>query len=399
MTLIAMQLACAFAAADAPAFPLTFVFQDPDGVPLAGQRVQLEFLDYAPGDPPPSTPGQIWDLTTDAEGRAAVEGPVGDYRINVDGHVFKPRIHSAEQNVVTLRLPGLAEPPAEYKLPFAAATVEEARVWQEQVRARLREIVEAQNSRQDHPLNPELVGAWEEMGSYRRRTVHFVGNEGQRVEATLTVPDGDGPFPAMVCLHGHGGSRDMVHDAGSIYHGLAAEFATRGFVTIAPSLEHREYAPNHLWNLMRLVDVLETLEYVDEGRIGAAGLSMGGEWTMWLSVMDPRIKAAVVSGWMCTTEGVLSIRNCPCWMPPGLRELCDIAEVHILFAPRPMLFESAVEDECFPVRCTEEGFAKVLHGYEVLGAPDSVKQHTFPGGHAWNGGQAYDFIERALESS
>lgn len=397
MTLIALQLACALAAADAPIVPLTFLFQNADGAAMAEQQVRVEYLNYAAGEAPPAIPGRTWNLTTDAEGRATLEGAIGDYCIEVDGHIFKPRIHSAEQSAVTLRLPGLAEPPAAFELPFAAATAEEARVWQEQVRARLREIVAAQNPKQDHPLDVELVGEWEEMGSYRRRTVHFEGNEGQRVEATLTVPDGDGPFPAMVCLHGHGGSREMVHDSGSIYHGLAAEFATRGFVTLAPSLEHREYAPNHLWNLKRLVDVLETLEYVDEGRIGAAGLSMGGEWTMWLSVMDPRIKAAVVSGWMCTTEGVLSIRNCPCWMPPGLRELCDIAEVHILFAPRPMLFESAVEDGCFPIRTTEEGFAKIRRGYEVMDAGEKVKQHTFPGGHAWNGGQAYDFIERALK--
>ena len=83
-------------------------------------------------------------------------------------------------------------------------------------------------------------------------------------------------------------------------------------------------------------------------------------------------------------------------MPPGLLELCDIAEVHILIAPRPLLFESAIADACFPIRYTEEGYRKVLRGYSVLGAPENVRQHTFPGGHAWNGGVAYDFISRAL---
>ena len=85
-------------------------------------------------------------------------------------------------------------------------------------------------------------------------------------------------------------------------------------------------------------------------------------------------------------------------MPPGLREVCDIAEVHILIAPRPLLFESAVSDGCFPIVCTEEGYRKVLRGYGVLGAPLDVRQHTFPGGHAWNGGVAYTFIERALKT-
>ena len=118
---------------------------------------------------------------------------------------------------------------------------------------------------------------------------------------------------------------------------------------------------------------------------------------MWLTTCDTRVKAAVVSGWMCSTEGVLRVPNCPCWMPPGLLDLCDIAEVHILTAPRPLLFESAIEDNCFPIDATRAGFEKVRAGYRVFGAENQVQQHTFPGGHAWNGGEAYTFMEQALK--
>ncbi|HOZ49356.1 MAG TPA: hypothetical protein PLO37_19370 [Candidatus Hydrogenedentes bacterium] len=285
--------------------------------------------------------------------------------------------------------------PESYLMPFTAATEAEARAWQDQVRTRLLGLVEAQNPRSDRPLDVE-VGGFAQKEGYRQADVTYTSNEGERLEATLTIPDGDGPFPAMVCLHGHGGDRHKVHDAGTEYHGFAAEYARRGFVTIAPSLAHFTYAANQLWNLMRQVDMTEQRPEVDTERIGVAGLSMGGEWSMWLAASDLRLKAAVVSGWMCTTEGVLSKPNCVCWLLPGLLETCDVAEVHILIAPRPVLFESAIEDGCFPVACTRDGYRKIVRGYDVFGVSMKARQHTFPGGHAWNGGIAYGFMEEAL---
>lgn len=330
--------------------------------------------------------------STDKNGHIVIEADYGDYEIDLAGHRFAARLWRGTSASVPLRRPPTPEPPASFQMPFDAAR---ARLWQKNVRQRLFELVTAQNPRRDHPLDLR-VGESIDRGPYSECTVTLAGNEDTPIEATLTKPHGPGPFPALVCLHGHGGDRAAVHDPDSIYRGLAAEFACRGFVTLAPSLWHCEYASNQLWNLMRLVDALETLPYVDPARIGCAGLSMGGEWTMWLTAMDLHIKAAVVSGWMCSTEGVLSIHNCPCWMTPGLLELCDIAEVHILIAPRPLLFESALADGCFPIRYTEEGYRMVLRGYRALGAPDQVRRHTFPGGHAWNGALAYRFLERVL---
>ena len=297
--------------------------------------------------------------------------------------------------LLSLTLSAAVQPPEEFQMPFVTKDAAAAKEWQTRVRARLLEIVESANPREDLPLNVEL-GEPEQVDNYTKTDLRFSGNENQTIEATLTVPKGGGPFPAIVCLHGHGGNREKVHDPTTEYKGFAGEYARRGFVTLAPTLAHCKYAANQLWNLMRLVDILEQQPFVDKDRIGAAGLSMGGEWTMWLAACDLRIKAAVVSGWMCTTEGVLRVPNCECWMTPGLLELCDIAEVHILIAPRPLLFQSAWEDGCFPIDATLAGCHKVLRGYKVLGAPLNVRQHTFPGGHAWNGDVAYAFMEHAL---
>jgi hypothetical protein len=147
---------------------------------------------------------------------------------------------------------------------------------------------------------------------------------------------------------------------------------------------------------MRCVDILEARRDVDPKRIGVGGLSMGGEWTMWLAACDQRIAAAVVSGWMCTTEGVFAVPNCICWQLPGFVELMDVCEVHLAIAPRPVVFESAGEDGCFPIRYAKEGFARIRAGYKVFGAEGAVAQDIWTAGHEWHGAVAYPAIDKAL---
>ena len=100
---------------------------------------------------------------------------------------------------------------------------------------------------------------------------------------------------------------------------------------------------------------------------------------------------------MCTTQGVFSVPNCECWELPGFVELMDVCEVHLLLAPRPVLFESAEQDGCFPIKFTRQGFARVRAGYRVFGAAEnSVQQDTWPSGHEWHGQVAYPFVDKVL---
>jgi len=290
--------------------------------------------------------------------------------------------------------------PKQYHMPFKATTREQAVAWQRRARARLFELVEAQEPRvstRDVPVDLR-VGRPEDKADYLLFPVSFQGSNrvGKRYRARLCVPKGAGPFPAMLCLHGHGGSAEKVLDPKTNYHGFADRFARGGYVVLAPSFPHRPYAANTLWDLMRCVDVLAARPEVDPERIGAGGLSMGGEWTMWVAACDLRLKVAVVSGWMCTTEGVFSVHNCKCWRLPGFVELMDVCEVHLLIAPRPLLCESAERDGCFPIRYTRQGFARIRAGYKVFGAEGAVAQDVFPGTHEWHGTQAYPLVDKAL---
>ncbi len=290
--------------------------------------------------------------------------------------------------------------PAKFEMPFTATTKEQAIEWQKRARARLLDLVERQATRisTDEVALDVRSGEPRDMGNYTLYPQRFRGSNrtGVFYHFRLAIPKGKGPFPAMLCLHGHGGKADEVFDPKTIYHGFADTFARGGYVVLAPSLPHHQYAAMALWDLMRCVDILAERPEVDPKRIGVAGLSMGGEWTMWLAACDERLRVAVVSGWMCTTEGVLSVPNCACWRLPGFVELMDVCEVHLLIAPRPLLFESAERDGCFPIRYTREGFARVRAGYKVFGAEDAVAQDTWDAGHEWHGAVAYGFVDKVL---
>ena len=303
----------------------------------------------------------------------------------------------------TLAQEGLKRLPKEFDMPFQATTVEDAQKWQNEAREKLFGFVEVFCPRKcvkEMSLDVKIEST-EELAFYTKYRISYMGNEGSRKTAILTVPKGkgEGTFPAILALHGHGGNEDVVFDPKGIYKGFAHDFARGGYVVLAPSLEHFQYAGMQLWNLIRLVDILESRPEVDKERLGVAGLSMGGEWTMWVAACDLRLKAAVVSGWMCTHEGCLSVPNCECWEMPGFFTLMDVCEINLLLAPRPVVFESSLRDQCFPIHHCRDGFARIRTGYSVFGAKDLVSQDTWDAGHEWHGELAYPMIDEVLKGN
>ena len=299
-------------------------------------------------------------------------------------------------------------PSRDYTMPFKARDRNEALKWQSKVRAKLLELVETQEPCSDVkqiPIEYCLDGKPQDKGDYTLYSGSFRGNGKEQVRYPIffTVPKSsacDGKkqrFPAMLCLHGHGGSREAVFKTDTPYRAMADSFARRGYVVLAPSFPHKKYAAMMLWDLIRCVDILQSRDEVDPQRVGVAGLSMGGEWTMWLAACDMRPKVAIVSGWMCTTEGVFSVHNCSCWELPGFVDLLDVCEANLLIAPRPVLFESAMHDGCFPVEHCKKGFARIRKGYELFGAADHAHQDIWPAKHLWHGKKALPLVDSILK--
>jgi len=206
----------------------------------------------------------------------------------------------------------------------------------------------------------------------------------------LTLPvHRKGPYPAVVCIHGHGGSRHSVYDVESIYRGFATALAEKGVVTISTDVgQHEVYEAGRLlmgerlWDLMRCIDHLESLPDVDKSRIGCAGLSLGGEMAMWLGAMDERVTATVSAGFL-TRMDQMEQNHCMCWKFAGLRELVDFADIYSLIAPRALLCQNGLQEipTQFPVSIAKQALNEITAIYDDFESQENVALVAHKEGH------------------
>ena len=120
----------------------------------------------------------------------------------------------------------------------------------------------------------------------------------KKVYAELIMPDGQGPFPAVLILHTSGGVKkyDIAY---------AEKLAQEGYACLIPhyfeaysiSYDTRSwatgvYAANILADFSAEIQYLKDQPKIDKKRIGAIGFSMGGYWALILAGME-KVQAGV----------------------------------------------------------------------------------------------------------
>ena len=137
----------------------------------------------------------------------------------------------------------------------------------------------------------------------------------ERVPVLIVRPSKEGRYPAVIALHGTGGTkegmRSWLNDLASRgfmgvaidarYHGerVRGSKGSQAYVAAitdawkAPKekMEHPFYYDT-CWDLWRLIDVLEKRVDVDPKRIGMMGISMGGIQTWLAASVDDRVVVA-----------------------------------------------------------------------------------------------------------
>lgn len=180
------------------------------------------------------------------------------------------------------------------------------------------------------PAFGEKIGPWEtevlfqppkaEWGETRDgvREVYYQGEPFKghptRVYAVYSQPEGDGPFPAMVCVHGGGGTA---------FPEWVRLWASRGYAAIAMDLagcgpnrqrlpdggpdqtdtfKFREFDDSTIadtWPyhavaaVVRAHSLLRSLPQIDPNRIGVTGISWGGYLTCIVAGVDNRFRLAI----------------------------------------------------------------------------------------------------------
>jgi len=124
-------------------------------------------------------------------------------------------------------------------------------------------------------------------------------SEGRTVPAIVTLPGGEGPFPAVVLNHGHGGSKDENVGFGGVAQALALE----GFASIRMDFagcgdSKAPFTENTLSNMEAdsnagLAYLLENYD-IDADRLGILGYSMGGRLALEIVSKENNPYKAVV---------------------------------------------------------------------------------------------------------
>lgn len=268
----------------------------------------------------------------------------------------------------------------------------------------------------DAPLNARITRTQRRDG-YRIEHVAFDSLPGYTVTALAYVPDGDGPFPAVLGTAGHS-------DAGKahpLYQHAWISLARRGFVALAYDppgqgerieypgatngtsrvgigvrehvmtgqqvlLTGRTLAGYMVQDGRRAVDYLLTRGDIDPARLAVAGNSGGGTQAAWLMAFEPRLAAAVVSCYMTSWQQL--------WRGPGpqdaeqvvpgfLARQLDFADVALAGAPRGFLVSSAIRDY-FPIEGARACHAELRRYYALIGAPGRVAMVENDAPHGWS---------------
>jgi dienelactone hydrolase len=142
------------------------------------------------------------------------------------------------------------------------------------------------------------------------------------------------------------------------------------------------------WDDQRTVDYLVSRPDVDASRIGCVGLSVGGYRSLNLAALDPRIRAAVVVGWMASFPRQLA-RHMPhsigfTKLVPGLYQQMDLPDVAALAMPSALLVINGSRDNLFELDGVRSCFAKLAACYGKAGIPDRFRGSLYDAPHEFN---------------
>jgi dienelactone hydrolase len=323
------------------------------------------------------------------------------------------------------------------RFPFVAKNVAEARAWQKRARAALIDCLGFLDTPKVNP-RPRTIQRVDR-GSYVRHKIVLRTSERSDLPLYLLVPKNiRGKRPAVLALHGHGyGVKDIVglwedgserKNPDGYHRDFAVQLAERGFVVAAPEIScfgERQFSNTtfranglngschnvatyatmlgksaaglRVMDGMRVVDFLQQQKFVDADNIGAMGISGGGMHAFFSAAVDPRIKAVVVSGYFCDwRHSILSIFHCTCNFVPGLLTLGELSDLAGLIAPRPVLVESGIRDDIFPIEHVKRTVDKARRAWKAFGAAKNLETDYFEGRHRINGPAAYEFLARHL---
>lgn len=290
-----------------------------------------------------------------------------------------------------------------------------------------------------HPApNPRNVASQEQgsgtdasTGAATRQTLLSMGPD-HRVSVTLhiSIPPGKGPFPTIIK-----GDRCW----GPVAPAIVAQIIRRGYALvefdrtrIAPDDKTRDKGvlaayPDAdegdlaawAWGYARVIDYLETQDFVDKGKLIVTGHSRGGKAALLAGALDERVALTVPNGSGAGGAGCYRVQppktedlkaivtHFSYWFGPNFSQFIgkvdhlpfDQHELRALVAPRALLDTEASGDIWANPHGTQQSFLAADEVFRFLGAPTKQGIHYRPGKHEQNAqdfAALLDFADQAL---
>ncbi|MCR5682879.1 MAG: acetylxylan esterase [Clostridiales bacterium] len=258
----------------------------------------------------------------------------------------------------------------------------------------------------------EPVGSYE---GFRIEKIMFETRPGFWSTGNLYLPDPmpEGKCPAILNVIGHWQRQRLTRMDEADYPEQIANFAMMGFVCLVTDMigmvDSRQISHDYgggerelwlsnglgvqLWNNIRALDLLTAMPEVDPERIGVTGASGGGSQSLFLALLDERIRAAAPINMI----SLLMQGGCMCENAPGLRRDTDNGEMCSLIAPRPLFLAGSTGDWTREQEVREAPAIREV--YRLYGAEDVFETYYQVAPHQYNAKtrrRVYAFFARHL---
>ena len=263
----------------------------------------------------------------------------------------------------------------------------------------------------DRPIGAQLV-AVEERDGYVLEKLMLDLNGLEGVPAYFTRPvSPDGPWPAVLYNHAHGGAYDVGKDElidGSKYlqdppyaqalaeRGLCAlcidtwAFGERAGQKESEIFKEMLWRGRVMWGMM-VYDSLRALDYlagrpdVRADSIATLGLSMGSTMAWWTAALDERVKVTIDICCLTEFEDLVERRGLDghgiYYYVPHLLNHFTCGEINALIAPRPHLGLAGNADLLTPPAGLDKIDAHLKAAYAEAGAPKAWRLSRYECGH------------------
>ncbi|GAB1453982.1 hypothetical protein MASR2M47_40380 [Draconibacterium sp.] len=239
------------------------------------------------------------------------------------------------------------------------------------------------------PLKPIYTDERKYAG-YSVKNVAIESLPGVFLTGSLYLPEKrDKKMAGILSAHGHWAKPDDYGRYRADAQNRCASFARMGAVVFSYDMvgygEMKDLGWEHkhplafkqqLWNSIRALDFLLSLDNIDPDRIAMTGASGGGTQTFMLTAIDERIKVSVpvvmVSSYFfggCVCESGMPVHKSD-------HHQTNNVEIAALAAPRPMLLVSDGDD--WTKHTPEVEFPHIQYIYNLMGAKNNVEYVHLP---------------------